>query len=90
MSTRRSPNWNCSKQMLRRVQQNDSTFTCLAVGGDYGYKSTNQYDYSRLGAAISKNTHITHLIVMFITLDLDNNRFFDGLESNSSIKSLFA
>jgi len=80
--------WNGSKQILRRVQQNDSTLTHLAVGGDYGYNSTDQYDYSRLGAAIAKNNHLKHLIVMFIALDLDNNRFFDGLEHNSSINSL--
>ena len=64
MPTRRSHSRNYSKQMLRRVQQNDSTLTCLAIGGNYGYNSTDQYDYSRLGAAVAKNNHLKHLIVI--------------------------
>jgi len=73
--------------MLRRAQQNDSTMKILKLGGD-GYKSTDQYDYARLGAAIGKNTYITQLIMVFINLHIETNSFFDGLRLNSSIKSL--
>ena len=88
MPTRMPPHPRCSKQILRRVQQNDSTLTRLGIGDGYGYESTDQYDYSRLGAAIAKNTHIRHLYMARVALEITDNRFFVGLEHNSSICKL--
>lgn len=87
---------NRSRGVLRRVAQNDSTFTSLHIGhlnrlGGRTYppfRSGNSYDYSRLGTFIRKNTHLTELLVGLDddALDVANRVFFDGLKYNSSIQ----
>ena len=62
---------NQSRGVLRRVAQNDSTFTSLHIGtvnrlGGFtrpSFRSSNSYDYSRLGIFIRENTHLTELLV---------------------------
>ena len=56
-----------------------------------GCISIDSSDYSRLGAAIGNNTHLTKLVVVhdaYQALNIANTEFFDGLKRNSSIKNL--
>ena len=86
---------NNSKKTLRRIEQNDDELTLLCIGDpdfDGGFISSDTSDYSRLGAAIGNNTHLTKLIVARLDdedpLNATNNEFFDGLKRNSSISDL--
>ena len=53
-----------SEEMLRMVEQNNSTFKLLCVGdmgcqfNVNGYSSNNDSDYSRLGTAIGNNIQV--------------------------------
>ena len=96
------------QETLRRIEQNDDTMKklwigdsryCLDDSGTGGaFNSRVGNDYSRLGASIGENTHLTTLTVVLgethgysdheITLDITNSEFFDGLKSNSSIHEL--
>ena len=81
------------QETLRNVEENDAELTKLRIGIDYniGFNSTDGDDYSRLGAAIAENTHLTSLVVVLrdtVALDVTNDRFYDGLKLNSSIQAL--
>ena len=82
-----------SQETLRMVEENDDTLTHLQIGIDYniGFSSTDGDDFSRLGAAIGDNTHLTTLVVILRDvgdLSVTNNEFYDGLKQNSSINKL--
>jgi len=85
-----------SQKTLRRVEQNDDQLTTLRISStlldvDGRFASSDASDYSRLGAAIGNNTHLTKLVVnpaQTPTLDIANHEFFDGLKRNSSISDL--
>ena len=82
-----------SQETLRRIEQNNDTLIQLSLGGNaYGrFTSSDASDYSRLGAAIRNNTHLTKLRVYLganQALDISNNEFFDGLKRNTSINDL--
>ena len=84
-----------SQKTLRRVEENDAKLTdlwiCDAHDQDGLFNSTDGDDFSRLGAAIEENTHLTDLWVVLshaIALDVTNNEFYDGLKQNSSIHYL--
>ena len=50
-----------SQQTLRRIEQNDETMIKLQIGyhgdGD-GFSSNRSGDFSQLGVAIGRNTHL--------------------------------
>ena len=83
-----------SQVTLRRIEQNDAELIGLWIGNpDYvgGFISSDAGDYTRLGAAIGNNTHLTKLRVFLDAnqaLDIANNAFSDGLKRNSSINDL--
>ena len=80
-----------SLQTLRRVEENDATFTELYIGGMEitSFNSSNSRDFSHLGASIAQNTNVKTLSFNFVhNLDAMNNEFFDGLKYNSSIDEL--
>ena len=83
-----------SQETLRRIEQNDVSCKAIKLGYsdfDGAFISSDASDYSRLGAAIGNNTHLTKLVanpVLTPTLDIVNNKFFDGLKRNSSISDL--
>ena len=91
-----------SRKTLRQIEQNDDQLTTLRIGSalilngrsldNFGeFLSSDASDYSRLGAAIGNNTHLTKLMVNPVqtpTLDIANNEFFDGLKRNSSINNV--
>ena len=75
---------------LRRVEQNDDTLFKLQIGdvSADNFNSSDGDDYSRLGAAIGNNTHLTKLIVDLHnanSLAVEDRGFYDGLKRNSSI-----
>ena len=83
-----------SQETLRRVEQNDETLKELRMGhfggvNDDGlYFSRDGNDYSRLGAFIGENTHLTTLNVNVsdvASLSLAQEDFFEGIRRNSSI-----
>ena len=73
--------------MLRRIEQNDAALSSLMIGG-LGWFGD---DYSRLGAAIGNNTHLTKLIVDLNenTLSVADREFYAGLKRNSSIREVY-
>ena len=84
-----------SQDTLSLIEQNDYDLTELCIGysgtDDGEFQSSAASDYSRLGAAIGNNNHLTKLIVALDDedpLDTANNKFFDGLKRNSSISDL--
>ena len=80
-----------SLQTLRRVEENDATFTELYIGGMEitSFNSSNSRDFSHLGASIAQNTNVKTLSFNFVhNLDAMNDEFFDGLKYNSSIDEL--
>ena len=83
-----------SQKTLRRIELNDDGLTELSLGYSYlngGFVSSDASDYSRLGAAIGNNTHLTKLLVNLRAnqaLDAANTEFFEGLKRNSSISEL--
>ena len=82
------------QETLRRVEENDADLTTLWICGAYRdgiFISTDGDDYSRLGAAVGENTHLTSLVVVLddaYALDVANDRFYDGLKLNSSFQFL--
>ena len=55
-----------SENTLHRIEQNDDALSELRIGGSLSkgeFHSSNSDDFSRLGAAIGNNTHLTELIV---------------------------
>ena len=85
----------CSEEILRRVQQNDPTFTTLSIGyrgGDWDFTERDAGVYSTLGVAIAKNTHLRELRIALpeyeIALDDAGEGFFEGLKQNTSIHDL--
>ena len=86
---------NTSQHTLRMIEQNDVNLTKLWLGGNgsvyCGCGAHSKFasgNVSRLGAAISKNTHLETLVVGDHTLVENKEGFYDGLKCNSSIKSL--
>ena len=83
-----------SQKTLRRIEQNDAGLIKLWIGysGNVGwFKSSDASDYSRLGAAIGNNNHLTKLRVCLgaiQALDVANEEFFNGIKSNSSINDM--
>ena len=77
---------NLSREMLRRVDQNDTTLTELWIGIE-DFISNNAMDWSRLGDCIGENNHLTelHIDIEGILLNRANTQFFRGLVQNSSI-----
>ena len=75
------------QERLRKVEANDISFKNLLIGIE-GYTDD---DYSRLGRAIGRNTHLSSLQVYpaDILLTTTNIQFFDGLRQNASINKLF-
>ena len=90
---------NDTRETLRRVTQNDPSFTSLSLidnntyhGIHYGkFISDNSDDYSTLGSAIAINTHLESLVVTSsdgLPLAVADRGFIDDLKSNSSISNL--
>jgi len=84
---------NRSQETLRRIERNDAQFmNRLQLGIFRGwFISSNSSDYSRLGAAIGNNTHLTKLVVNPVqtpALNIANTEFFNGIKRNSSINDL--
>ena len=85
---------NNSQKTLRQIEQNDDQLTTLRIRStllDGLFISSDASDYSRLGAAIGNNTHLTKLVVnpaLTTALDIANKEFFDGIKRNSSIREL--
>ena len=89
-----------SQQTLRRVEQNDATLLKLQIGGwipedrptpaEYLFASRVSDDYSKLGASIGDNTHLSTLSVHISSsaLSVEDRGFYDGLKQNSSIEAL--
>ena len=80
-----------SQETLRRVEENDAELTELRIceaSRDGVFISTDGADFSRLGAAIGKNTHLQRLAVHAVALGVTNNEFYEGLKQNSSIHNL--
>ena len=83
-----------SQETLLRIEQNDDQFTTLGLSGALlggRFTSSDACGYSRLGAAIGNNTHLTKLWMNLgadQALNTSNNEFFDGLKRNSSINNL--
>ena len=82
-----------SQETLQRIEQNDAKLTTLIIGdvyvdesrGDHcpsSFVSSNTSDYSKLGAAIGKNTRLTHVILHF---GITNSGFIEGIKKNSSV-----
>ena len=80
-----------SREILRRVEQNDATLKKLRIGYR-GFLSSRVSDYSILCASIGKNTHLTTLIVHTNSYGLDSihfpKEFAECLKRNSSIHEL--
>ena len=86
----------CNQRTLNRVEQNDETLKELRIGvggvenieaGLYFSRDGN-YDFSRLGASIGENTHLTSLKINIADVCTINKDFFRGLKQNSSIRDL--
>ena len=88
-----------SENTLRKIEQNDDALTELLIGRSYvrnnyngAFNSSSSEDYSRLGAAIGNNTHLSELSVADFddrVLTVTNRRFFDGIKRNTSIHELY-
>ena len=87
-----------SEKTLRKIEQNDDALTNVLIGSyfvsnnnDGAFNSSDSEDYSRLGAAIGNNTHLTLLVVADFdesALTVTNSEFFDGLKRKTSIRKL--
>ena len=79
------------QRTLRRIEQNDETLKELRMGQFGGVEDIDglygSIDFSRLGASIGENTHLTTLKVR-VTDVTANDDFFQGLKQNSSIHDL--
>jgi len=73
-----------TQELLRKVEQNDDSFTSLSIGRiqDIGI------DFDRLGRAIATNSNISLLQVYLDALIITSTTFFDGLKGNISIDHL--
>ena len=88
--------------ILRKVERNEvdpnPVFETLSIGSygrhrrDAAFNSSDSRDYSKLGAAIANNTHLTALSVMLSSdsygLIIADSGFYEGLKQNSSINEL--
>ena len=91
-----------SQETLRRVEQDDSVLTKLFIGilgsgasvpypFEGGFVSRESNEYSKLGASIGENTHLTRLLVFTHGIALNSfpsRAFARGLKRNSSIRDL--
>ena len=91
-----------SENTLRKIEQNDDALKKLWIGRncvrkkfDGAFNSSESQDFSRLGAAIGNNTHLTSLVIdddvdNESALTVTNSEFFDGLKrQNTSIHKLY-
>ena len=80
-----------SQKTLRRIEQNDATMITLWIGSNGGFSSNRSSDFSQLGVAIGRNTHVR---VLGVVLDhtvlkvTDRRKIYEGLKSNTSINEL--
>ena len=75
-----------SKKTLRKIEQNDGALKILLIGRSFvsekydgAFNSSNSEDFSRLGAAIGNNNHLTALGFEHFDesgLTVTNNDFF--------------
>ena len=84
-----------SQKTLRMIEQNDASLTRLLLSpthrlqqNHHSFNSSDGRDFSRLGAAIGANTHITTLVVCLPLITAGNGGFYDGLKRNTSINKL--
>ena len=89
-----------SENTLHKIERNNATWTKLWIGRIYvhnnsvgAFNSSSSEEFSRLGAAIGDNTHLSTLIVADdfdneSALIVTNREFFDGLKQNTSIREL--
>ena len=82
-----------SQETLHMVEQNDPSLVNLFLSTNRPqqnfrcFNSSDARDFSRLGAAIGANTHITGLAV-WLQLTAVNSGLYDGLKRNTSINRL--
>ena len=83
-----------SQETLRMIEQNDASLTRLFLSPTNHlrqnfrcFNSSDARDFSRLGAAIGANTHITTFGVN-LPVTAANGGFYDGLKRNTSINRL--
>ena len=83
-----------SIETLRRIEQNDDSLEHLYLGlenhdDEVGIFNSNvPSDFSRLGASIGNNTHLTQLDIDISEIPsavVEEGGFFDGLKRNTSI-----
>ena len=83
-----------SRKTLSRIKKNDSTLDHLQIGrDDVGagdiFHSYKWDDFSKLGKALEKNTHVDLISLRASPgLDKTNSIFYNGLKKNSSIRGL--
>ena len=79
---------NNSKKTLRRIEQNDDELTLLCIGDpdfDGGFISSDTSDYSRLGAAIGNNNHLTKLRVRTVLTKHWTQQTLNSLMASNAI-----
>ena len=82
-----------SEKTLHKIGQNDGALEKLWIGSYFvsekwngAFNSSDSEDYSRLGAAVGENNHLTELFVADFdesALTVTNSEFFDGLKQNT-------
>ena len=83
-----------TEQILRRVERNDHTLTKLYIGSYYSEHAIFKYcrpDWSRNGAAITKNTNLVELGVILnenVAIEVTDENLLNGLKQNKSIQKL--
>ena len=80
-----------SQNTLDWIEQNDARLAGFRLGGErseFSFHSNVSDDYSRLGAAIGNNTHLTCLVVnlddnsLSVEARVEDRGFYDGLKRN--------
>jgi len=86
-----------SKEILRKVKENNSILTELYTGNGITYHEDGIFnsslgsDFNTLGQYVATNTYLEHLEVNISNIDAyiaTNRGFYDGIKNNSSITSL--
>ena len=85
-----------SNETLRRIEQNDDSLELLYLGSEIdsyiSFNSNVPSDFSRLGASIGNNTHLTQLDIDISEIPssavAEERGFFDGLKRNTSIRDI--
>ena len=79
------------REILRKVVDNDVSLTELRMGSFCaGFRSRDVSDYSKLGASLGYNTHVTRLMIYTdgIEAAFSNRDLVEGVKFNLSIKEL--